>query len=57
MSTVVAHRAHVRSPVDVVRLIGGVLIIAVGVLAAVTFDRAFLGLRNDGDAALDILPQ
>ena len=56
-SPVVAHRAHVRSPVDVVRLIAGLLVIAVGVLAAVTFDRAFLGLRDDGAAALDSLPE
>ena len=55
-SSVVAHRAHVRSPVDVVRLIAGLLVIAVGVLAAITFDQAFLGLRDDGAAALDSLP-
>ena len=56
-SPVMAHRAHVRSPVDVVRLIGGVLIAAVGFMMAVTFDRAFLGLRDDGAAAIDSLPE
>ena len=50
------HRAHVRSPVDVLRLIIGLVTIAVGILAALTFDQAFLGLRDDGEAALSTLP-
>ena len=53
----VTHRAHVRSPVDVLRLIGGLLTMVVGILAAITLDQAFLGLRDDGAAALGRFPE
>ncbi len=57
MTTAAAgHRSHVRSPVDVLRLIVALITIGVGIFAALTFDRAFLGLRDDGDDVLNTLP-
>lgn len=47
---------YVRSPVDVVRLILGIVLLAVGLVAANLFDSALLGLSEDGAAAIDGLP-
>lgn len=52
----VAHRAHVRSPVDVLRLIAATVLIIVGIGVANVFDSAFLGLSEDGRTAIDDLP-
>lgn len=52
----VTHRAHVRSPVDVLRLIGAALVIVVGLGVANVFDSAFLGLSEDGRTAIEDLP-
>lgn len=49
-------RAHVRSPVDVLRLIVGVVLIVVGIAAADIFDSTFLGLSVDGTEMIDDLP-
>lgn len=50
------HRAHTRSPVDVLRLIVALALVAIGVLLANVFDSTFLGLSEDGASALDGLP-
>lgn len=50
------HRDHVRSPVDVLRLIVAAGVLAAGVVAANLFDSTFLGLNEDGMRALDALP-
>ncbi len=50
------HRPHVRSPVDVLRLIVAVVLVAFGVGVANLFDSAFLGLSDDGSTALEGLP-
>ena len=42
------HRAHVRSPVDLLRLVAAVSLIAFGLAIANVFDSAFLGLSEDG---------
>ncbi len=42
------HRAHVRSPVDVLRLVAAVGLILTGLAIANVFDSAFLGLSEDG---------
>ncbi len=47
---------NVRSPVDVVRLILGVGLMAGGLVAANLFDSALLGLSEDGAAVIDDLP-
>lgn len=46
----------VRSPVDVVRLILGIGLMAGGLGAANLFDSALLGLSEDGAAVIDDLP-
>lgn len=48
--------SHVRSPVDVLRLIIGLVIIVVGIGVANLFDSALLGLSVDGETALGGLP-
>ena len=50
------HRGYAQSPVDVLRLVGGLILIAVGVGIANLFDSAFLGLALDGQSALSGLP-
>ena len=50
------HRAHVRSPVDVLRLVLSGLLVVAGLVVANTFDTAFLGLSIDGQALMDDLP-
>lgn len=50
------HRHHVRSPVDVLRLIVGVILVASGVGLANLLDSAFLGLSSDGVTAMSGLP-
>jgi hypothetical protein len=50
------HRAHVRSPVDVLRIIVGLLLLVGGIAAANVFDSTLLGLSEDGAAAIDGLP-
>jgi uncharacterized membrane protein YbhN (UPF0104 family)/tRNA A-37 threonylcarbamoyl transferase component Bud32 len=46
------HRHHVRSPVDVLRLIVGALLVAAGIGIANLLDSAFLGLSADGVTAM-----
>lgn len=50
------HRRHVRSPVDVLRLVIAFGLVGIGLLIANLFDTAFLGLRDDGQALMDDLP-
>ena len=50
------HRAHVRSPVDVLRLIVGAVLVLAGVAAANLLDSTLLGLSEDGTEAIDGLP-
>ncbi len=50
------HRAHVRSPVDVLRLIVGLAMILLGVAIANLFDSTLLGLAEDGAELIDELP-
>ena len=50
------HRAHVRSPVDVLRLIVGVILTVLGVAIANVLDSTLLGLSEDAMAAIDGLP-
>ncbi len=50
------HRAHVRSPVDVLRLIVGIMLTVGGVAMANVLDSTLLGLSDDGTAAIDDLP-
>ena len=52
----VAHRDHVRSPVDVMRLIVGAVVIVLGVGLANVADSAFLGLSQDGRTLMESLP-
>ncbi len=49
-------RARVRSPVDVLRLIVGAVLVVAGVATANLFDSALLGLSDDGSEAIDDLP-
>jgi uncharacterized protein (TIRG00374 family) len=51
-----AHRDHVRSPVDVLRLVVALGLIGVGLLVANLFDTAFLGLSDDGQELTSDLP-
>lgn len=51
-----AHRQHVRSPVDALRLIVATALIAVGVGVANLLDSAFLGFSEDGATAMASLP-
>ncbi len=50
------HRAHVRSPVDVLRLMGGAVMVVGGIATANVFDSTLLGLSEDGTEAIDGLP-
>ena len=50
------HQRHVRSPVDVLRLVTGAVLLVGGVLSANLLDSALLGLSDDGAQALDSLP-
>ncbi len=50
------HRDHVRSPVDVLRLVLAVLILVVGVLTSNLFDSTLLGLSGDLESSFDSLP-
>ena len=49
-------RPHVRSPVDVLRLIVGVVLMLGGIATANVLDSAFLGLSEDGADAIANLP-
>ncbi len=49
-------RPRERSPIDVLRLVGGGLLLGIGLLTANTFDSAFVGLASDGQSILDSLP-
>ena len=51
-----SHRAHVRSPVDVLRLIVGVVLIVGGMALANLLDSTLLGLSVDGTEMIDSLP-
>ncbi len=51
-----SHRHHVRSPVDVLRLVIAIGMVGAGLLVANLFDTAFLGLRQDGEALMADLP-
>lgn len=51
-----AHRAHVRSPVDVLRIVVGAILLAGGVASANVLDSTLLGLSEDGAAAIESLP-
>ena len=46
------HRAHVRSPVDVLRLIAGVVLLVGGIALANVLDSTLLGLSEDGASAI-----
>lgn len=50
------HRHHVRSPVDVLRLIVGAGLIALGLVSANVLDSTLLGLSDDGTTAMSGLP-
>ena len=50
------HRAHVRSPVDVLRLIVGIVLTIGGVATANLLDSTMLGLSEDARAAIEDLP-
>lgn len=52
----VPHREHVRSPVDVFRIIVGVALVLVGIVVANVADSALLGLSEDGRTAMESLP-
>lgn len=50
------HRRHVRSPVDVLRLIIGLALTLAGLALANIADSALLGLSDDGATAMEDLP-
>lgn len=50
------HRAHIRSPVDVLRLIVALALAVGGVFVANIFDSSLLGLSEDGASSLGGLP-
>jgi len=50
------HRAHVRSPVDVLRLIAGAVLLVGGIAIANVLDSTLLGLSEDGASAIERLP-
>ncbi len=50
------HRPHVRSPVDVLRLIVGLVLMLGGIATANLLDSALLGLSEDGSDAIAGLP-
>ncbi len=49
-------RDHIRSPVDVLRLVVGVVTAAVGIVVANLFDSSLLALSEDGSGLLSDLP-
>ncbi len=49
-------RPRERSPIDVLRLVAGGMLLGLGLFVANTFDNAFVGLRDDGQSILDSLP-
>ena len=49
-------RDHIRSSVDVLRLIVSVALVVTGVFVANVFDSSFLGLSEDGASSLEGLP-
>ena len=51
-----AHRPHIRSPVDVLRLIVGIVLMVGGIATANLLDSALLGLSEDGAEAIESLP-
>ena len=51
------HREHIRSPVDILRLIVALVVVVTGVFVANVFDSSFLGLSEDGASSLSGLPQ
>lgn len=55
-STARARRAYVRSPVDLLRLIVGAVLIVLGVGTTNVADNALLGLSEDGAEAIERLP-
>ncbi len=54
--TTVVHRKHVRSPVDVFRVVVGAGLVLLGIGVANVADSALLGLSEDGRTAMDSLP-
>lgn len=50
------HRDHVRSPVDVLRLVLAAMILVVGVLSSNLFDSTLLGLSNDLESSFGTVP-
>jgi len=50
------HRDHIRSPVDVLRLIVAVGAAIAGIFVANVFDSSFLGLSEDGASSMRSLP-
>lgn len=50
------HRAHIRSPVDVLRLIIGAALVGIGIASTNLLDSALLGLSEDGTTAIEDLP-
>lgn len=50
------HRDHVRSPLDVLRLIVGMILMAAGVLLANLLDNTLLGLNEDSQTAMAEFP-
>lgn len=50
------HRPHLRSPVDLLRLIVAIVLVLGGLLVANVFDSTFVGLTEDGEASLESLP-
>ncbi len=53
----VTHRAHVRSPVDLLRLIVGLVLVLGGIAVANLLDSTLLGLSVDGTEMIDGLPE
>ncbi|MDH3707799.1 MAG: phosphatase PAP2 family protein, partial [Acidimicrobiia bacterium] len=51
------HREHVRSPVDVVRLILAMILVVGGIAVANLLDSTLLGLSEDGSTQLDEFPE
>lgn len=50
-------RRHVRSPVDVLRLVVALLLVGAGLVVANLFDTALMGLSEDGEELVGALPQ
>ncbi len=56
MTSITAPHTHVRSPVDVLRLIVALLIVVIGLGLANLLDSAFLGLSIDSRSSMDSVP-